>query len=184
MKKISRFALMMAILLMGAMLFPSCSSSSDDDGSPDTPDIKIINVGVEFDYMMTFNGTPTRSYFNQGGTEDKIRVTKIKDTYKVDVYNHTNYELSISFSFTLKNGKFGDVQNLKVYMRHEDSFVAFDATDISFSSDNGYQAIWSGTDKKGMKVSNLEYSHEYGAGNGYIAHPDNYLSVDIYYETD
>ena len=96
MKKISRFALMMAILLTGAMFFAGCSSSSDDDdGSPDTPDIKIIDVGVVFDFTMTFNGSRTHSYFNQGGTEDKITVKRNKDTYRVEVYSDNYGELRI-----------------------------------------------------------------------------------------
>ena len=62
--------------------------------------------------------------------------------------------------------------------------MTFEATDIEFRSDNGYQAIWVGKDDNGMKVSNLEYSHEYGAGNGYIVDPYNELVVDIDYDTD
>lgn len=185
MKKISRFVLMMTMLLTGAVFFAGCSSSSDDDdGSPDTPSIKIINVGVSFDFTMTFNGSRTHSYFNQGGTEDKITVKRNKDTYRVEVYSNNYGELSISFNFTLKNGKFGKITDLKAYNRYEDSFMTFEATDIEFRSDNGYQAIWVGKDDNGMKVSNLEYSHEYGAGNGYIVDPYNELVVDIDYDTD
>lgn len=62
--------------------------------------------------------------------------------------------------------------------------MSFEATDIEFRSDNGYQAHWLGTDDNGMKVSNLEYSHEYGAGNGYLVDPYNELQINIYYETE
>ena len=47
-----------------------------------------------------------------------------------------------------------------------------------------YYAYWKGYDNNGMTVSNLMESDEYGAGNGYIADPENRLMIDIDYEIE
>lgn len=88
------------------------------------------------------------------------------------------------FTFTRSGNKFGPIRNFKAGRTYGKSHISWEADNIAFSNDNGYVAIWKGYDDQGMTVSNLIESDEYGAGNGYIADPENRLMIDFNYEIE
>ena len=182
MKKLLYYAITAMLMMGSAVVLSACEESSDDDGP--SGDITIINVGIEFDYKYSYNGVPTYGYFNGGLTENYIKVTKKGDTYKV-VGKSTEYgDEWFEFTFTMSGNKFGPIRNFQAGRTIGKSHISWEADNIVLSSDNGYIAYWKGYDDKGMTVSNLMESDEYGAGNGYIADPENRLAIDIYYEIE
>ncbi len=183
MKKNFQFA-MMAVMMFGSLTtFTACEESSKDD-EPGNGNLTIINVGIEFDYKFSYNGVPTYSYFNGGLTENHIKVTKKGDTYKVEGQSTEYGEEWFEFTFTMSGNKFGPIRNFKAGRTYGKSHISWEADNIVLSKDHGYTVDWIGYDNNGMTVSNLIKSDEYGAGNGYIADPENRLWIDIYYETE
>lgn len=160
----------------------ACGDDKDDDidSGPDGIDFEIEDIGCSFDYVFTYNGRRTGSWFNAGWIDKKITITRQGDTYYVEAKSNDIYNEWIYFTFTKKGNKFGPIQNLKAGRTpNTGSSFSFEASNVAFKNVDDYGAYWVGKDDNGMTISNLMESDEYGAGNGYIADPHNELQVDI-----